>query len=75
MYYFNFTTRTLTGGTMLNSTRTAGPFSTSTEANHFRDFLQHLYGAALLESGTVYAADDPAALRSPGLTAATSASS
>ena len=57
MYYFNFTTRTLTGGQILDSTRTAGPFSSSNEADNFRGFLEHVYGAALLDSGTVYAAE------------------
>ena len=61
MYYFNFTTRTLAGGQILDSTRTAGPFSSSGEADHFRGFLEHVYGAALLDSGTVYDANESAA--------------
>jgi hypothetical protein len=59
MFYFNFTTRTLTGGQMLDSTRTAGPFSSSGEAVNFRAFLEHVYGASLLESGSVYVSDHP----------------
>ena len=60
MFYFEFTTRALSVGSLRNHKKTVGPFAILHEAESYRDFIRFTYGQALTSLTDPRQRDEPA---------------